>query len=66
MVNLPRPLSRTSFLDSRFRLRNRANRLLSNGMSVSDTQLDPVAHVGRPGGPTAAVQPERERQQDAA
>ena len=52
MITIRRPLTRTSFLDSRFRLRNRANRLLTSGASVSDAQLDPVAHVGRPGGPT--------------
>ncbi|MGB3544445.1 hypothetical protein [Rubrivirga sp.] len=49
MINLRRPVTRTSFLDSRFRLRNRANRLLEAGHSVNDSQLDPVAHVGRPG-----------------
>ena len=43
------PIPRTSFLDSRLRLRGRTNRLLGRGLSVSDTQLDPVAHVGRPG-----------------
>lgn len=49
MINLRRPVTRTSFLDSRFRLRNRANRLLEAGHSVNDAQLDPIAHVGRPG-----------------
>ena len=49
MINLHRPVTRTSFLDSRFRLRNRVGRLLEAGHSVSDAQLDPVAHVGRPG-----------------
>ena len=66
MVNLPRPMSRTSFLDSRFRLRNRANRLIAHGMSVSDAQLDPVAHVGRPGGPTSATADRDRQQEDAA
>ena len=56
MVNLPRPFTRTSFLDSRFRLRNRANRLIQHGMSATDTQLDPVAHVGRPGAPSAPAE----------
>lgn len=48
------PVPRTSFLDSRFRLRGRVNRLLERGQSVSDTQLDPVAHIGRPGAPLTA------------
>ena len=43
------PITRTSFLDSRFRLRNRANRLIASGHVVDDRQLDPVAHVGQPG-----------------
>lgn len=55
MINIPRPLTRTSFLDSRFRLRSRTNRLIERGMSANDTQLDPVAHVGRPGASTSAV-----------
>ena len=65
MISIPRPISRTSFLDSRFRLRNRANRLLAHGHSVSDAQLDPVAHVGRPGGPTQAASADRDRSTDA-
>ena len=65
MINLPRPLTRTSFLDSRFRLRSRTNRLIQNGMPVSDAQLDPVAHVGRPGGPTQSTT-DRDRNLDAA
>lgn len=64
MINLPRPLSRTSFLDSRFRLRSRASRLLAQGRSVNDAQLDPVAHVGRPG--SAAPAPARNGQNDMA
>ncbi len=52
MFSLPVP--RTSFLDSRFRLRGRVNRLLAHGQSVSDNQLDSVAHVGRPGAPLTA------------
>ena len=51
MISLPIP--RTSFLDSRFRLRGRVNRLVGQGLSASDAQLDPVAHVGRPGAPAA-------------
>jgi len=51
MFSLPVP--RTSFLDSRLRLRGRVNRLLVHNQSVSDTQLDP-AHVGRPGAPLTA------------
>ena len=64
MISIRRPMPRTSFLDSRFRLRNRANRLLTDGQSVSDTQLDPVAHVGQPGGPTSATT-DRDRQTGA-
>jgi hypothetical protein len=56
MVSLPIP--RTSFLDSRLRLRGRTNRLLAKGLPVNDAQLDPVAHVGRPG---AAPTPNREQ-----
>ncbi|MEM0961753.1 MAG: hypothetical protein AAGK21_04315 [Bacteroidota bacterium] len=59
-------MARTSFLDSRIRLRNRANRLLANGMSVSDNQLNAVAHVGRPGGPTSVDTTDRDRQDDDA
>lgn len=57
MISIPRPQTRTSFLDSRLRLRSRTNRLLVDGYSVSDRQLDP-AHIGRPGEP---VQPDRDR-----
>ena len=66
MVRIPRPFPRTSFLDSRFRLRNRANRLLAHGHTVDVNQLDPVAHVGRPGGPAPARPADRERPQAAA
>lgn len=59
------PIPRTSFLDSRLRLRGRVNRLLERNMSTSDTQLDPVAHVGRPGGPLTSTD-ERDRQPEAA
>ena len=58
MISLPIP--RTSFLDSRLRLRGRVNRLLVNGQPVTDSQLDPVAHVGRPGASDASqAKPER-------
>ncbi len=57
------PVTRTSFLDSRFRLRGRVNRLLTNGHTVTDRQLDPVAHVGQPG---AAAKPERSRESQSA
>ncbi|MEO0556841.1 MAG: hypothetical protein AAF170_01525 [Bacteroidota bacterium] len=60
MFSLPVP--RTSFLDSRLRLRGRVNRLLERGQDVSDSQLDPVAHIGRPGAPLMA----RPETQDAA
>ena len=53
------PIPRTSFLDSRFRLRGRTNRLLERGLPVTDTQLNPVAHVGRPG-VSAAPRPDDE------
>ena len=60
------PISRTSFLDSRFRLRNRTGRLLERGLSVSDSQLNPVAHVGRPGVSQArTVDPKQNRLQTA-
>lgn len=55
MISLP--VTRTSFLDSRFRLRGRVNRLLNKGLPVNDAQLDPVAHVGRPGVPLAQMRP---------
>lgn len=58
------PIPRTSFLDSRLRLRGRVNRLLERDMSTSDTQLDPVAHVGKPGQSTAAP-PRRDEHPDA-
>lgn len=58
------PVPRTSFLDSRFRLRGRVNRLLERGQSVSDSQLDPVAHVGRPGGPLTARPPVTDADRD--
>ena len=58
------PSTRTSFLDSRLRLRGRVNRLLVRGHSVSDSQLDPVAHVGRPG--TSAAPPDRTRESETA
>lgn len=48
------PIPRTSFLDSRLRLRGRINRLLERDLSISDAQLDPVAHVGKPGQSTSA------------
>lgn len=54
------PMTRTSFLDSRFRLRNRVNRLLDHGLPTTDRQLDPVAHVGRPG-TSGAAREEQER-----
>lgn len=54
------PMTRTSFLDSRFRLRGRVNRLIGHGLPTSDRQLDPVAHVGRPGAPAT---PREEREQ---
>ena len=59
MVSLP--ITRTSFLDSRLRLRGRTNRLLAKGLPVHDAQLDPVAHVGRPGAPPAPPRPPAER-----
>ena len=59
------PLPRTSFLDSRIRLRGRVNRLLEHGMSVSDSQLDPVAHVGRPGTPLTARPETTDRDREA-
>ena len=65
MIRISRPFPRTSFLDSRFRLRNRANRLLAHGHTVDVTRLDPVAHVGRPGGPTSTHRPDRGRVQTA-
>ena len=56
------PIPRTSFLDSRLRLRGRVDRLIANGMSTSDTQLDPVAHVGKPG---VSSEPRRDTHPDA-
>jgi hypothetical protein len=53
------PIPRTSFLDSRLRLRGRVSRLVPRGLSASDAQLDPVAHVGRPGTPPAPRDDER-------
>ncbi|MEM1117543.1 MAG: hypothetical protein AAF845_01430 [Bacteroidota bacterium] len=64
MINIPRPVTRTSFLDSRLRLRNRTNRLIERGMSVSDHQLDP-AHIGRPGVSTSAIDREANRPEAA-
>lgn len=63
MISLPIP--RTSFLDSRLRLRGRTNRLLSKGLPVNDAQLDPVAHVGRPG-VAALANREHDEQPDVA
>ena len=50
-----------SFLDSRFRLRGRVNRLLTSGHTVTDRQLDPVAHVGQPGAASGQQAPDRSR-----
>ena len=58
------PSTRTSFLDSRLRLRGRVNRLLVRGLPVNDSQLDPVAHVGRPG--ASAATPDRSRDSETA
>ncbi|MEM1054997.1 MAG: hypothetical protein AAGI52_05685 [Bacteroidota bacterium] len=59
------PIPRTSFLDSRLRLRGRVNRLAERSLNTSDAQLDPIAHVGKPGGPLTAAEP-RERSDQSA
>ena len=58
------PVPRTSFLDSRLRLRGRVNRLLERGMAVSDNQLAHVGRLTRPDAPLTS-QPETRRDREA-